>query len=96
MFPPSLTFPGRVCDTIDMSETLTIRLTEAEKAQWEKAAAAVKETVAEYVRNAVRERAKARGASPWEKHLGAADVAVPVPTNVNVRRAFSESRRRKG
>ena len=41
-------------DTADMSETLTIRVPAGEKARWEKAAAAARETVAEYVRGAVR------------------------------------------
>jgi hypothetical protein len=83
-----------MCDSGDMSETLTIRVPADEKARWGEAAAAAKETVAEYVRKAVRERARAAGASPWEQHLGSADVAVPAPTNVNVRRAFAERRRR--
>jgi hypothetical protein len=78
-----------------MSETLSIRLSEGEKAKWEKAAAEVKETVAEYVRQAVRQRAHAGRVSPWERHLGSASVAVPAPTNANIRRAFSERRRRK-
>jgi hypothetical protein len=78
-----------------MSETLTIRLPEGEKVQWEKAAAAVEETVAEYVRKAVRQRARAGALSPWDHHLGSVDVAVPAPTNTNVRRVFSERRRRK-
>lgn len=77
-----------------MSATLTIRLSEEEKEQWEKAAANVNETVAEYVRKAVRQRAQARKASPWERHLGMVKAAVPPPTNANVRRAFAE--RRKG
>jgi hypothetical protein len=42
-----------------MGEILSIRLTEGEKAKWEKAAAAVQETVAEYERKAVRQRAQA-------------------------------------
>ncbi|MBI2948876.1 MAG: hypothetical protein HYY23_14645 [Verrucomicrobia bacterium] len=78
-----------------MSETLTIRVPDGEKAHWEKAAAKVKETVAEYVRKAVRQRAQAGEVSPWEKHLASADVAVPAPTNANIRRAFSERRRHK-
>ena len=50
-----------------MSETLTIRLRPEERAQWQRAAAAVKETVAEYVRNAVRQRGQssARGQTFW-------------------------------
>ena len=79
--------------TAAMSETLTIRLQAAEKAQWRKAAKAVRETVAEYVRKAVRRRAQADGVSPWERHLGAADIAVPPPTNANIRRAFAQRRR---
>jgi hypothetical protein len=78
-----------------MSDTLTIRLPAEEKAQWEKAAMAVKESVAEYVRKAVRQRAQAGGASPWEKHLGSAGVTVPPPTNANIRRAFAQRRRPK-
>jgi len=81
-----------LCDTADMSETLTIRLRAAEKAQWEKAAAAAQETVAEYVRNAVRQRGQTSSKSPWEKHLGSAPIIVPPPTNANVRRAFAERR----
>lgn len=79
-----------------MSETLTIRLPDGEKARWEKAATEVKETVAEYVRKAVRQRSHAGQASLWEPHLGSADVAVPVPTNANIRRAFANRRRRQG
>lgn len=90
-----MTIPTSVCDTAVMSETLTIRLPAAEKAEWEKAAAAVQETVGEYVRRAVRQRTHAAGQSPWEKHLGSADVAVPAPTNANIRRAFAQRRRAK-
>jgi hypothetical protein len=75
-----------------MSETLTIRLRPEEKAQWQRAAAAVKETVAEYVRNAVRQRGES---SVWEKHLGSARAAVPPPTNANIRRAFAQRHARK-
>ena len=75
-----------------MSETLTIRLAREEKARWQKAAAAARESVADYVRGAVRQRTEA-AQSPWERHLGSADVAVPAPTNENIRRAFA--RRRK-
>jgi hypothetical protein len=94
--------PGRafdshasLCDTADMSETLTIRLAAEEKARWEKAAAAARESVAEYVRGAVRERTEAASQSPWERHLGSADVTVPAPTNENVRRAFARRSRRQ-
>jgi len=66
-----------------------------EKAQWEKAAADASESVAEYVRKAVRQRVRARGVSPWEQHIGSVDVAVPPPTNVNIRRAFAQRRRSK-
>ncbi|OFW03201.1 MAG: hypothetical protein A3I61_01515 [Acidobacteria bacterium RIFCSPLOWO2_02_FULL_68_18] len=79
-----------------MSDTLTIRVLAVEKARWERAAAAARETVAEYVRGAVRQRAQAASHSPWETHLGSADVAVPAPTNANVRRAFARRRRHKG
>lgn len=78
-----------------MSDTLTIRLSEGEKAQWEKAAAQVKETVAEYVRKAVRQRAQGGEVSPWERHLGSVKAAVPAPTNANVRRSFSGRRKRQ-
>ncbi len=78
-----------------MSETLTIRLAAKEKARWEEAAAAARESVAEYVRGAVRQRARAASQSPWEPHLGSADVAVPAPTNTNIRRAFARRGRRK-
>jgi hypothetical protein len=77
-----------------MSETLTIRLDAEEKARWEEAAAAARESVAEYVRGAVRQRAEAASQSPWERHLGAARVAVPAPTNANIRRAFARRGRR--
>lgn len=83
----------RVCDTADMSETLTIRVAAEEKAKWEAAAEAAKETVAEYVRGAVRQRAQAANQSPWQRHLGSADVAVPAPTNANIRRSFARRRR---
>ena len=79
-----------------MSETLTIRVPADEKARWEKAATAVRESVAEYVRGAVRQRAQAASQSPWEQHLGSANVAVPAPTDANIRRAFARRRRRKG
>ncbi len=78
-----------------MSETLTIRLAAEEKARWEEAAAAAQESVAEYVRNAVRQRGDSSRRSPWERHLGSADVTVPPPTNDNVRRAFTHRRRAK-
>ncbi|HTV39155.1 MAG TPA: hypothetical protein VMF08_01160 [Candidatus Sulfotelmatobacter sp.] len=78
-----------------MSEILSIRLPAREKAQWEQAAAQVRESVAEYVRKAVRQRAQAGTVSPWDKHLGSADVTVPAPTNANVRRAYSQRRRIK-
>ena len=84
-----------VCDTADMSETLTIRVPAEEKARWEKAAAAARESVADYVRGAVRQRAQA-SQSPWEPHLGSANVAVSAPTNANIRRAFARRRRHKG
>jgi hypothetical protein len=77
-----------------MSETLSIRLRDGEKAELERAAAMAKETVAEYVRKAVRQRAEAAGASPWEQLLGSVDVRVPAPTNANVRRAMSRGRRK--
>ncbi len=92
----ALTTRNRVCDTADMSETLTIRVPAEEKARWEQAAAAAKESVAEYVRGAVRQRAQAASQSPWEPLLGSADVAVPAPTNANIRRAFARRRRHKG
>jgi hypothetical protein len=85
----------RVCDTADMSDTLTIRLAAEEKARWEKAAAVVRESVAEYVREAVRQRTEAANQSPWERHLGSANVAIPPPTNANIRRAFARRGRRK-
>ena len=88
--------PKALCDTADMSETLTIRVPAGEKARWEKAAAAVKESVAEYVRGAVRQRAQASSQSPWEPHFGSAKVAVPAPTNANIRRAFARRRSHKG
>ena len=78
-----------------MSETLTIRLRAEEKTRWERAAAAARESVAEYVRGAVRQRAEAASQSPWDRHLGSADVVVPAPTNANVRRAFARGSRRK-
>jgi hypothetical protein len=86
----------RVCETADMSETLTIRVSAEEKARLEKAAAAARESVAEYVRGAVRQRAQAASRSPWEPHFGSADVAVPAPTNANTRSAFARRRRHKG
>jgi hypothetical protein len=81
-----------VCDIPDMSVTLTIRLRASEKAQWKRAAAAVRETVAEYVRNAVRDRGQS---SPWGKHLGSVNKTVPPATNPNIRRAFAQHRRRR-
>jgi hypothetical protein len=77
-----------------MGVTLTIRLPAEEKVRWEKAAAAAKESVAEYVRGAVRQRAEAAKQSPWEEHFGSANVAVPAPTNANIRRAFARRGRR--
>jgi hypothetical protein len=75
-----------------MSDILTIRLPVGEKARWEKAAAGERETVAEYVRKAVRQRTEGGGRSPWEKHFGTAKVAVAPPTSANVRRAFARKR----
>ena len=79
-----------------MSETLTIRVAAEEKARWKKAAVAARESVADYVRRAVRQRAQAASRSPWEPHLGSANVAVSAPTNANIRRAFARRRRHKG
>ena len=87
--------PTALCDTADMSDTLTIRLPADEKARWEKAAAAAKETVADYVRGAVRRRSESAAESPWDRHLGSADVVVPAPTNANIRRAFARRAGRK-
>jgi hypothetical protein len=53
-----------------MNETLTIRIRAEEKVQWEKAAAEVRETVAEYVRKAVRQRMQSGGISRWESTWG--------------------------
>lgn len=78
-----------------MGDILTIRVPAGEKAEWARAAAAAQESVAEYVRKAVRQRARAGGRSPWQRHLGAADVDVEPPTNVNVRRAFRNQRTSK-
>jgi hypothetical protein len=78
-----------------MSDTLTIRIAAEEKARWEKAAADARESVAEYVREAVRQRTKAANQSPWDRHLGSANVAVAPPTNANIRRAFARRGRRK-
>lgn len=75
-----------------MSDILTIRVPSEEKVRWERAAEAARESVAEYVRKAVRLRAATAGRSPWDAHLGAAKVSVDPPTNENVRRAF----RRRG
>jgi hypothetical protein len=85
----------RLCDTAAMSDILTIRVPATEKARWEKAAAEVKESVADYVRKAVRLRVESRGVSPWEKHIGSVTVAVPPPTNANIRQAFAQRRRSK-
>jgi hypothetical protein len=84
-----------LCDIVGMDETLTIRLSALEKARWEKEAAEVHETLAEYVRAAVRQRVGNGRTSLWEKHLGSTDIAVPAPTNANVRRAFGERRKPK-
>jgi hypothetical protein len=78
-----------------MSDTLSIRLPTEEKQEWEKAAAAVDESVAEYVRKAVRQRASSGAKSPWDKFFGKADVLISPPTNANVRRAFKEGRKKK-
>ena len=53
------------------------------------------ESVAEYVRGAVRQRTQAASHSPWDRHLGSADVEVPAPTNANIRRAFARRRSQK-
>ena len=76
-----------------MSETFTIRLPAEQKARWEKAAS-MNESVAEYVRSAVRQRMEASSQPSWDRHLGSANVAVPAPTNANTRRAFARARRR--
>jgi hypothetical protein len=76
-----------------MGEILTIRLSAGEKARWEKAAADARETIAEYIRGAVRQRAQSAAQSPWDRHFGSAEVVVPPPTNENVRRRY---RRRSG
>jgi uncharacterized protein len=43
----------------------------------------------------VRQRAEAASDSPWDRHLGSANVEVPAPTNANIRRAFARRGRRK-
>jgi hypothetical protein len=78
-----------------MSDILTIRVASEEKAQWEKAAAAASETMADYVRNAVRQRVESRSRSRWEKHIGSYEGVVSPPTNANVRRAMAEAKRSK-
>ena len=84
-----------MCDSNDMSETLTIRLPADEKLRWQKAAAAVRESVAEYVRKAVRERAETEEKSPWDKHLGSVDVEISSPTNENIRRSSRDRAAKK-
>jgi hypothetical protein len=84
-----------LCDNVDMSETLTIRLPAEEKKRWERAAAAVKESVADYVRKAVRQRTETSRGSPWEEHLGVVPAKVPPPTNANIRAAFAKQRKVK-
>ena len=59
MAKEALTRKRDLCYKNAMSETLTIRLPAEEKAQWAKAAAEVSESVAEYVRKSVRQRAPA-------------------------------------
>jgi hypothetical protein len=76
-----------------MSETLTIRLRPEEKERWERAAAAVQESVADYVRKAVRQRTDASRGSPWEEHLGVVPAKVSPPTNANIRAAFGKQRK---
>jgi hypothetical protein len=77
-----------------MGDILTIRVPAGEKSEWEEAAAAANESVAEYVRTAVRQRAQSSRTSGWDRHLGSAHVAVPPPTNANVRRALARRRRK--
>jgi hypothetical protein len=78
-----------------MSETLTIRLPAAEKKKWQRAAASANESVSDFIRAAVRQRTQVPDVSAWESHLGSVDIAVSPPTNSNVRRALSQSRRAK-
>src|SRR5262245_39022019 len=69
------------------------RRAEAESAA-EMSAPPARESVAEYVRGAVRQRAEAASRSPGERHIAAAHVAVPAPTNASIRRAFARGGRR--
>ncbi len=75
-----------------MGDILSIRVPPGERAEWEKTAAEVRESVAEYVRNSVRQRTQLLGKSPWEKRIGSADIEVSPPTNANVRAAISKKR----
>jgi 2-dehydro-3-deoxyphosphogluconate aldolase/(4S)-4-hydroxy-2-oxoglutarate aldolase len=44
---------------------------------------------------AVRLRTLAANTSPWDQHLGSVNVAVPAPSNINVRGSFVEDPGRK-
>lgn len=82
-----------VCDIADMSDILTIRVSPEEKRRWRRAAERANESVADFVRRAIRQREAASGESAWDALLGSAHVTVPPPTNANVRRAFARRRR---
>lgn len=81
-------------DILRVSDTLTIRLSAAEKARWQAKAKDAGETVAEFVRTAVRQRADADPQARWEKHVGSVDCPVPKRiTNAAIRLAMQGSKR---
>jgi hypothetical protein len=83
-----------MCDAGGMGDILSVRVSAAEKQEWQRAAAAVQEPVAEFVRKAVRQRAQS-SRSPWDKYLGAAKATVSPPTNENIRLAMRKRTKAK-
>jgi hypothetical protein len=79
-----------------MSDTLTIRLPHAEKAEFQRLADALGEPLSAFAREAMRVRAAGRAqdkASAWAKYAGSVTVTVPPPTNANVRAAMRRARK---
>lgn len=83
-----------LCDTRCMSDTLSIRIPVAEKADLKRLADQLGEDLATFARTAIRQRAAevARGKrSAWAKYAGCVNVSVPPPTNAAIRAAMRQT-----
>ena len=74
-----------------MSDTLSIRIPVAEKADLKRLADQLGEDLATFARTAIRQRVAevSRGKrSAWSKYAGCVNVNVPPPTNATIRAAM--------